>query len=413
MISLKPLQYVSDACPSCKQGNVPSVDYLFQGTHVLGVFTCAACGFEFLHTLPIGHALEFPITISSADKKAMNQTPANQWLALPLQESFLSQNKLKVEVRIEQQKIIMGDPIIINCLDSCFGHLYAKVWNAQSLVNRHPEKDVIVLIPANYALMVPKEASEIWLVDIPITAVRFFLEGLDRWIKNQLERFEKVYLSQAYMHLDHHAFVNVEKLLGQKRFDLNQFHELPLQITFILREDRFWHGSRVMDYLFRLSVKLGRQQLLKSFFLRRQRYLVCKTSRYIGKSIPEVRFNATGLGKSQPLGGQINDLRVAQINLETERSWNKVYSQSQIVIGIHGSHMLLPTSLAAGFINLLPRYKIDHLVEDTVLPYSNRMLQFMGRFLDEFSSSSLIAMHAVSMVRSFPMVFGNSERMPE
>jgi len=413
MIPLKPFQYSSKNCPSCHQEDITSNNYLFQGIHVLGLFTCRPCGFEFMRTLPIGHAMECPVTISLGDKKVVNLNPANEWLALPLQESLLPQNKLQVEVRIKQQNPIKGDPILVNCLDSCFGHLFAKIWNVQALVNRQAQNEVIVLLPANFSWIVPEEVSEIWMVDIPITSVNNYLDGLDAWVKKQLKRFEKVNLSQAFIHLDHHKYVNIEKLLGQKRFDLNQFLDLPVQITFILREDRFWHGSRIMDILFRLSVKFNLRQLLKGLFLRRQKYLIHKTARKIQNSLTHVQFNATGLGKSIPLGKQIKDLRVAQINFETESIWNRVYSQSHIVIGVHGSHMLLPTSLAAGFINLLPRYKIDHIVEDTLLPYSNRMLQFMGRFLDESSSSFLIATHAVSIVKCFSMVYENSKRIPE
>jgi hypothetical protein len=413
MISLKPLQLFIESCPSCHQANVPSNDFLFQGSHVLSVFSCGNCGIEFMYTLPIGHAIQFPLSLFLKDKKVINRTPANQWLAIPLQDGFQAKDRKSVSIQIKQNRVIKNDPILLNCLDDCFGHLYAKLWNAQSLTSRHPNKNVIVLIPSSYSWMVPEEVAEIWMVDIPITSVNNYLDGLDTWIKKQLERFEKVNLSQAYIHLDHHKYVNIEKLLGQRRFDLNQFQDLPVQITFILREDRFWHGSRIMDILFRLAVKFNLRQLLKGLFLRRQKYLIHKTARKIQNSLTHVQFNATGLGKSIPLGKQIKDLRVAQINFETESIWNRVYSQSHIVIGVHGSHMLLPTSLAAGFINLLPRYKIDHIVEDTLLPYSNRMLQFMGRFLDESSSSFLIATHAVSIVKCFSMVYENSKRIPE
>ena len=95
---------------------------------------------------------------------------------------------------------------------------------------------------------------------------------------------------------------------------------------------------------------------------------------------------------------------------ETEILWNGVYAKSHIVIGVHGSHMLIPSALAAGFINIVPRYKIPHLVEDTVLPYGNRLLQFMGRFLDEFSAPGLAASHAVSIIREFGYVNRNLEQ---
>ncbi|WP_158860495.1 hypothetical protein [Lunatibacter salilacus] len=361
--------------------------------------------------MPTGHALQFPIALSLPDRRVINLTPANKWLVLPLQESFNSRKT--VSIKIKQNRVVQSDPILLNCLDTCFGHLYSKLWNAQTLVKWCPQNDIIVLLPAKYAWMVPNEVSEIWMVDVSLLNCQFFLDGLDEWIKKQMERFEKVLLSQAYIHLDHHAYVDLEQIVGQKRFDLNQFQLLPLRITFILREDRFWHNSLIMDFLYKLSVKYKLQHIIKPLFLWRQKHLVHKTIKNIQNLLPEVQFYATGLGNSLSYAKSLKDLRVSEINLETERIWNAVYAQSHLVIGVHGSHMLIPTSLAAGFINLLPRYKIDHIVEDSVLPYTNRMLQFMGRFLDEFSTSSLISNHVVSLMKTFPAVFENTNRIPE
>ena len=71
--------------------------------------------------------------------------------------------------------------------------------------------------------------------------------------------------------------------------------------------------------------------------------------------------------------------------------------------------MLIPTALAAGFINLVPRYKIPHLAEDTALQHKSRYLQFLGRYLDEYSTPDLVAQHVISMISDFPSLFKNIE----
>lgn len=411
MILIKPDVVFKISCHSCGNAPVIITGSFFQGIHILAECLCSSCNFKFFHTLPTGHAIQFSISLSYHEKQVINLTPENQWLAIPLQDSF--NNRKSVSVQLTQSREIQGNPIILNCLDTCFGHLYSKLWNAQTLLKRYPKNDIIVILPVKFSWMVPKEVSEIWMVDSSLADCRFFLDGLDEWIKNQLARFESVQLSQAYIHLDHHAYLDLEGITGQKRFDLNQFQFLPVTITFVLREDRFWHGSKMFDFLYRLSVKFNFQKLVKPLFLRRQRILVYKTIKAIRKSLSDVRFSVTGLGNTLSFNTSITDLRATDILIETEKSWNTLYSQSHIVIGVHGSHMLIPTSLAAGFINLLPEYKIDHIVEDTVLPYPNRMLQFMGRFLDEFANTSLVAAHAVSIVKCFHMVWSNSQRSPE
>jgi hypothetical protein len=197
MIPIKPtfLQYQS--CPSCGQTEVPSNDYIFQGMYILGVFTCTACSFEFLHTVPVGHAQHFPVAVSQADKRVVNLSSANRWFALPLQHSFLSENKRNSKFQVNRLKETNGEAIVLNCLDSCFGHIFAKVWNAQTLAARHPQKTIIVIIPLQYVWMVPEEVSEIWLVDIPISSANSLMEGFDAWVKGQFERFDKVWLSSA------------------------------------------------------------------------------------------------------------------------------------------------------------------------------------------------------------------------
>ncbi len=129
--------------------------------------------------------------------------------------------------------------------------------------------------------------------------------------------------------------------------------------------------------------------------------------------LPEATFYAVGLGKSRKLNNDILDLRQEVIDLETEQKWNSCFAKSHIAIGVHGSAMLIPSGLAAGFIDIVPRYKIDQFAEDTILPFKNRMLQFLGRFLDEYSSPKLIAQHAISMVRQFPFVQKSISQKPE
>ena len=106
----------------------------------------------------------------------------------------------------------------------------------------------------------------------------------------------------------------------------------------------------------------------------------------------------------------IKDMRSSQITADTEKNWCKIYAQSHVVIGVHGSNMLIPSSLAAGFIELLPRNKIAHLTEDLVLQNSSRYSIFLGRHLDHFASAELVSLHCCSMIKSFPFLYKNTEQ---
>jgi hypothetical protein len=71
--------------------------------------------------------------------------------------------------------------------------------------------------------------------------------------------------------------------------------------------------------------------------------------------------------------------------------------------------MIIPTSLSAGFIELLPRHKIPHLTEDVAPSYAGRYRHFLGRFLDQFSSTRLLSLHAISMLTDFRYFYTNTD----
>ena len=88
--------------------------------------------------------------------------------------------------------------------------------------------------------------------------------------------------------------------------------------------------------------------------------------------------------------------------------WCQLYARSHIVIGVHGSGMLLPTSLAAGFIAIMPRHKIQHFAEDIAMVKPSRFMVFLGRHVDQYASPTLVSRHAIRMIRDFPYVYKNA-----
>jgi hypothetical protein len=66
--------------------------------------------------------------------------------------------------------------------------------------------------------------------------------------------------------------------------------------------------------------------------------------------------------------------------------------------------MLLPTSLAAGFVNLLPPDKLPHYAEDILLAHDNPIHQtLLGRFLPTSASPRQVAALMASMLTEFPI----------
>ena len=412
MIEVQPKLSFEIQCKACGSKTVDIKQILFQGIHTLADCHCNNCGFTFYQTLPSGHDMLFPIQFSKDGSKSFYLPRAEVWLAKPLIDSLIKFPKQKAEINC-LVNIPFKNIILINCLDSCFGHVFTKLWNAQTLMRTQPNLGVVVLVPTPCAWLVPKGVAEIWTVNLPLKKCKYWIDGLDDFVKTQFIRFEKVFLSNTFTHLDHGRHVDLEAFVKRSGFDLSKFESKPICITFVLREDRFWHNSVLMDFLFKVMIKSKREHLIKWVFVFRQSYLIRKTALLIRKQLPQAKVIVTGLGKTGSIGSSIVDHRVNQILPETEHQWNQIFSQSHLVIGMHGSNMLIPSYLAAGFINIVPRYKIPHMAEDTCQPYANRYLQFLGRHLDEFSSPKLVALHTVSIIRDFPYIYENTEQQPE
>ncbi|WP_162340636.1 hypothetical protein [Cyclobacterium salsum] len=391
-------------CPRCGGESKDIGELFFQGTHVLAEQHCSDCGLDFYATLPIGHAALYPVAFSKDGKFCHYNRQEGSWMALPLIRSFQEDAGAEVEIALLQPNP-GGELLLVNCLDSCFGHVFTKLWNVYLLKKQYPFKTLAVLLPARCRWLLTDAEVEIWSVDLPLEELGKGVPGLDVWVKEQSRRFASVALSEVPVHPPLER-LDIEEILQARPFALEAFESQPLQLTFIWRSDRFWLNSRLLDFLHKASIKFGFQGRVQGLLCYRQASLLGRLLRKLRKSLPEARFVLTGLGKEGRLPSGWKDERVEVIDEGVERTWNELYRHSQLVMGVHGSHMLIPTALAAGFVEILPRHKLPHLTEDIGRQHSGRLGAFLGRFVDEFSSSSLVAGHVVSMVKGFGRVYG-------
>ena len=395
-------------CPDCGCKFGQAVGWTFLGTHVIADCVCECCENKYFHTLPIGHAALFPISFSQKTLKTRFDDYIKGWLAAPLIDAVRTKKEVEREILCSISKK-SNNVILLNCLDSCYGHVFLKLVNAQKYLNEFPEKQLIVIIPSSFEWMVPKGVAEIWKVEATLSDFNFIIKGLDAFIKKEILRFQFVTLSDSPVHPDL-SVINFKEYLKTDKFNLQDFEKKPTTISFILREDRFWLPTKIDSFLMQLSISKGWMKWMKPYFVLKQNSLVRKLAKKIKqKSTTPISFYAAGIGKTGNLGDLIHDLRKESINTTIELEWCELYSTTSIVIGIHGSNMLIPTALSAGFIELLPRYKLYNLTEDIAMNHKGRFMHFLGRFLDEFSSVELVAEHAVSIIKRFPLVKKNME----
>lgn len=410
LLEIKPTIRLCVSCLFCQSDKVDIKELIFQGMHVLADCQCQLCEQQFYHTLPVGHDRLFPLSFDEAGNSMVLSTRPAEWLVKPLMNSFFTHPK---EAALIEKKVFIRKEhaIILNCLDTCFGHVFTKLWSVPALLNAFPDKSLIVLLPRKMEWLVPEGVGEIWTVDLPLNKLALQLSALDSFVKQEMTRYGKVYLSPAYPHIDTEK-LPMEALLKQQRFDLKQFGALPPQISFILRDDRFWHGSGFEYFLYKVCIKLGILRYFRWYFVWRQNRFVNKIAGKIKHELKDVALLAMGIGKKGGLASCINDIRTQQPSCAVEEEWCSLYAKSHVVIGVHGSNMLIPTALSAGFIEILPRHKIPHITEDLVLQHGSRYSVFLGRHVDHYASATLVSMHAVSMIRDFPFLYENTEQNP-
>ncbi|MEM8965602.1 MAG: hypothetical protein AAGE93_04230 [Bacteroidota bacterium] len=396
MIQIKPYLPQPTGLPETLQ-NVLVEDLIFTGIYTLIRLRNNATQAVYYHTLPTGHAAQFPVTFSADGKEKYYPAAAEVWMATPLINSVL--RKLTIYPPIEKTVLqSYSEVVLLNCLDSCYGHVLYKIFNAQRHLDNNFGIGLILIIPHSHKWLVPSGVAEIWSVDVPLNQLSSWVSSLDDFVKNELSRFQQVYLSLAIMELDL-ATVSIERFTGIKPPLPSHWQETPKKVTFICREDRFWLSNILDQLLYLLARKLRWDQRFKLYFARKQNWKFAQVAQWLKQQDASITFTAVGLGVSGSLGDLIDDQRLEKITSdETEYEWCRLYTRSHVVIGVHGSNMLLPSAFAAGFVNLLPDFKEPHKGED-VFPPSGTAKATLERYFPTSISPTEVAKQALDMLK--------------
>ena len=398
MIEIYPKPYAVYTCPECGSSNIEVADVLYPNLHTLADCVCTTCKFSFYHDVPIGHSLYYPAVIGKETKKLYGNE-YYPWFHGALLESFLHPNDKNISVQIKSYKKC-SEVIILNCLDYLYGHVLLKLFNAQHYIDRFPELGLVIVIPKSMEWLVPDGTAEVWLVDVPLREMREWFTNLNKFVKNELSRFSKIYLSLAFSHPDF-SKIDISRYTRVKPFDLDKFSAQPPVVTCIVREDRLWLSSEVERAIDFASARIFFLVPFKKYLVSKQNKKVSRFCTLLQAAIPDVTINVIGLGTKRTLPAGVADLRESTISLALEKEWCNVYANSNIVIGVHGSNMLLPTALAAGFVELLPESRYDNFLQDIAASRQGILAHFLYRFIDEFTTPKQLAKMTESMLYYF------------
>lgn len=402
LVPLTPACFNDFDCPECGTPKPAVQRTVFIGIQVLGEYLCATCGKEYLRDLPIGFQVDLQLAFEKGTTRILHPN-AEPWITYPEYKTPTSSDfPIERKVFTEHKRVI-----VLNLLDHLYGHVLLRLHNALHYIDHYKHHGLVLLIPKMYEWLVPEGVAETWVVDQKLSQARAWHPCIDRFVQQQLPRYEEVQLARGWSHPDF-ADIDIQRFTRIQPFPLTEFTSRPPHITFVLRTDRLWFATPFAKLVYRTIGKLGLKNSLGRWFVGRQSMLVRRSIRSIKKDVPGVTFSVVGLAPKGGFDGLAEDLRTVRMDQDTELLWCRTYAKSHIVVGVHGSNMLLPTAHAAGLIEILPHDRLGNFAQDVNIRYRDRMQLFLYRFLDEFATPALVARNAVSMLRHFTLYYRNN-----
>lgn len=355
MIQIKPRIEQQGTCPCCGKAINP-FRVLWQGQHTCGVFKCPSCQTLFLEDLKMMFSIDAPFQVNLSTGELIQLYGKNDyvgWFGRPLRQSLASPQSypnftMNVEKIKEHQEVV-----ILNCLDFLYGHSLIKLLDIEYYLDQQASLGVIVIIPDILRWLVPKGVSEIWTINIPLSKMLNFYPELDQAINKECERFDLLYISKG---IHQSPFCNMTRYTGALK---HNFEQQDYRITFIWRSDRVWCPQNV--YLYR-----GTSPEMRLHSLEQQQKNICQLFGQLRTHFPHATFTVAGLGRGTDFPGWIDDCRVEKYTEALERSMCQIYGESRLVMGVHGSNMLLPSAHAGLTIDLLPDDRWGNLAEDII-----------------------------------------------
>ncbi len=396
MFQIKPnLEIPERECPKCRS-TLTVNDCLITGMRNLADLNCPNCKSEFYGDLPAGQALFSPILINKRSGEVYDHYNV-EWFSKWLEESYNTRTERPLGFEVRNFSEIKKKVILLNCLDTLYGHSLLKLLNAQYYIDNQEDYSLIVLIQPFLNWLVPEGVAEAWVVDMPLRDGTQWNDWLAAEIKERLKPFAEVYLSVAFSH-PHPEDFDIERFTKVLPFPLENLgkHQNKPVITFIWRDDRLWETTETSSTLDKIKRRLGISQEQ----INEQKSKIIEFAESMRNKFPLLDFAVVGLGEAKGLPNWISDLRLKKLDQETERKWCERYAESHIVIGVHGSNMLLPSAHAGSVIELIDKERWGNFLQDILFRYTDaREMFFRYRFVPHSTSPEDLAQLASIILR--------------
>lgn len=356
MIRLHPIPDSTYTCPWCK-AQLDVTGWYSPGMRNLADLHCSLCQREFFGDLRAGQALYTPMLLDKATGEVY-QSEGAKWFAHWLGESYRHRIDTPLEFTVEEKRPLKK-AVLLNCIDTLYGHSLLKLLNAQYYIDHHPELDLIVLTPKIFRWMVPDGVAAIWCVTLQLKHGKEWNDWLAHEIRKRIEPLDECWLSVAASHPHPNDF-NIERFSRVSPFSLEQWANRSPTVTFVWRDDRLW-----------ASIANGRMARMQAYIQRgfntalmQQRQRVIALAERLKANHPEIDFAVAGFGRAGDMPSWILDLRFDVIDEVSERRLCERYAASHVVVGMHGSNMLLPSAHAGATVEIMHSKHWGNILQD-------------------------------------------------
>jgi hypothetical protein len=400
MIRLHPIPETEHECPRCAAA-LEVLGWYMPGMRSLADLRCARCGRAFYADLPAGQALYTPMLLEK-ETGIVHDSYNVEWFAGWLRDSYARRTDAPLTFEVRQRLPVRREVVLLNCLDTLYGHSLLKLLNAQHYLERRADLDLIVIVPSCLEWMIPDGVAQAWVVGLPLRRGTEWNDWLAGEIRRRIEALSTgVRLSPAFSH-PHPDDFRIERFTRVRPFPLEEWEgrlARPL-VTFIWREDRLW---RERGDAAGLPGKLARRMKRTDGGVAEQLRKVLETAEALRREWPSLDFALAGVGKPGGLPVWVSDLRRTEPDTRTEREWCERYASSHLVLGVHGSNMLLPSAHAGGVIELLGEERWRNFLQDILFrPADCRETFFRHRFLPHRTMPDELARLASLMLGGYP-----------
>ncbi|MEO8558891.1 MAG: hypothetical protein ABI439_07505 [Rhodospirillales bacterium] len=343
MQALHPRPELHQFCPVCPDR--PLLQPL--GFQIPCLFTmiearCPTCHRDFLVQRSRSSAPGDWMMLEPQTGKVHSSLPG-EWLERMLDWAWRSKHDRPVSIETITRRPVRR-PLVANCIEYYYGHCLGLLYDLPNVLAANPDRDVIAIVQRPIAWMVPDGVAELWIVDTPLSEGHAFSSALASELKRRITAFDECGIDGSSIT----GSVDISKLTRIKPFDWRAEESLGTPVvTFVIREDRCWlyRARRTPE----AEIPLRQAQIMDLLAQGLLHY------------IPGIDLAVVGFGSAGKFSPSVQDMRVARGQRPDEIAWTKRYARSHIVLGVHGSNMLLPAAHAAASIEIVPLEKFVNM----------------------------------------------------